>query len=142
MINISYLRQQRAEKQAARKSLASESKQLTQQIKQASAELKQAVIQHLASLSRFDLSRATRFFNITTADRALSNYQYRAICTGKLGVLIAEHQAESEQLAKLIKSLEDRKPQIIQAAKDQGVLSDLADSSLFQLTKAGERCAL
>lgn len=137
-MNVRQLRQQRAEKQAAKKSLIRESKQLTRQIIEAQKAQRHDLIMYLAKLSNCDLIRSTRLFSIVSSSEYVENFSHDGIAGGNLGRLLVEHREDGDELAKLIKRMEDRKVQIIKAAKDQEVLADLAASGLFVLTKAGE----
>lgn len=137
-MNIHQLRQQRAEKQAAKKSLIQESKQLTRRIIEAQKAQRHDLIMKLAKMSHWDLTRSTRFFSIVSNNEYVENFSRDGIAGGNLGLLLVAHRDDGDELAKLIKRMEDRKVQIIKAAKDQDVLADLAASGLFISTKAGE----
>lgn len=136
-MNIKQLRQQRAEKQAAKRSLTEESKQLTRRIIEAQKAQRHDLIMYLAKLSHWDLTRSTRFFSIVSSEY-VENFSQNGIAGGTLGRLLVEHRGDGDELAKLVKRMEDRKVQIIKAAKDQEVLAELAASGLFISTKAGE----
>lgn len=137
-MNINQLRQQRAEKQAAKKSLTEESKQLTRRIIEAQKAHRHDLIMKLAKLSNWELTRSTRLFSIVTGGEYIENYSRSGIAGGNLGLLLAEHRDDGDELAKLIRRMEDRKVQIIKAAKNQDVLAELAASGFFVSTKAGE----
>lgn len=138
MISIYQLRQQRAEKQAAKLSLTKESKELTRQIIQAQKNHRHDLIMHLAKLSRYELTKATRLFSIISHSEQIENFSYTGIGGGELRSLLIDHRTDGYELAKLIRRMEDRKVLIIKAAKDQDVLAELAASGLFVSTKSGE----